>query len=186
MKMAGYNGWSKSNNAVAAENDGRYPLSIGKKIIADKIGISQKAASYILSFFNGGEWHHTSKFYNATDYYDVRACLVCCRLFRHFGFDLKKDETKIACFFNAFNGSWSGYFNKGWVREFKETLEYYKSETVIKMTEWVEWINKDGELIKFFKHENRSIDFIKSEDHDYFAKTAKWLHKTETVKKYEW
>ena len=120
------------------------------------------------------------------DYYDVRACLICCRLFRHFGFDLKKDEKKIECFFNAFTDAWSGYFDKGWVREFKEALEYYKNITETETTAWVEYINGTGDVVKLFHHEYAMPEFINSPEYEYFKKTNKLQFSVIEKKKYNW
>jgi hypothetical protein len=69
--MAGYNGYSKSNNAVHAENEGRYPLTIAAKILSSYFGVSQKKVKEFLKEKGTSEYHHTSKFYNVTYYYDV-------------------------------------------------------------------------------------------------------------------
>lgn len=67
--MSGYSGYSKSNNALEAEHNQRYPLSIALKKIN---GIISKAkAKKFLEQLHTGEYHHTSKFYNDTKYYDV-------------------------------------------------------------------------------------------------------------------
>ncbi len=71
--MAGYNGYSKSNNATAAEDEGRLPLSRAIKAIAERTGCSQKDARTAATIVGATEWHHTSKRYNHTDYYDVEA-----------------------------------------------------------------------------------------------------------------
>lgn len=71
--MAGYDGYSKSNNAVDAESEGRYPMTAAKKIVAQKTGITQAVAAKALKALYKKEYHHTSKFYNCTDYYDTRA-----------------------------------------------------------------------------------------------------------------
>jgi hypothetical protein len=61
--MAGYFGYSMSNNAVDAYNNGRMPASV----LAKKIRVSTAAVKSILS---PCEWHHTSSHYNRTDFYD--------------------------------------------------------------------------------------------------------------------
>ena len=66
--MAGYCGYSKSNNAIEAEENGRFPASI----LAKKIGVKSGAIKEILS---PSEWHHTSKMYNKTNYYDMEEAL---------------------------------------------------------------------------------------------------------------
>jgi len=69
--MAGYDNYSKSNNAIDAEDDGRYPLTKAVEIVAAKCGVKKKAARMVLKGSFDGEYHHTSKFYNSTDYYDT-------------------------------------------------------------------------------------------------------------------
>lgn len=65
--MAGYqDDYSKSNNAVAAENSGRYPASKIAEILGVKIGA-------VKALCHSSEWHHTSKFYNSTEYYDLES-----------------------------------------------------------------------------------------------------------------
>ena len=61
--MSGYSGFSKSNRAVAAENAGRYPASV----VARKLRLPVE----FVRLCGNGEWHHTSKWYNATSYYDL-------------------------------------------------------------------------------------------------------------------
>jgi|GEM_PF-4536273 len=62
--MAGYNGYSKSNNAIGAENDGRFPASKIASMLKVKAGAVKELLSAV-------EWHHTSKFYNITMYYSL-------------------------------------------------------------------------------------------------------------------
>lgn len=62
--MAGYYGYSKSNNAIDAESENKYPASVAAK----KLGVGTKA---IQTLMVPCEWHHTSIHYNRTDYYDV-------------------------------------------------------------------------------------------------------------------
>lgn len=61
--MAGYYNYSKSNNAIAAERNGRYPASRVAKMLGVPTLWVQRQRSR--------EWHHTSSRYNITDYYDV-------------------------------------------------------------------------------------------------------------------
>ena len=65
LSNAGYSDdFSKSNNAIEAENAGRYPATtLAKKLGVSPAFIRQHAP-------DSGEWHHTSKFYNTTPYYD--------------------------------------------------------------------------------------------------------------------
>jgi len=66
--MAGYVDFSKSNNAVAAENEGRFPAST----LARKLKVKTAAIKELLK---PCEWHHTSSWYNTTDYYDIEDAL---------------------------------------------------------------------------------------------------------------
>ena len=69
--MAGYNGYSKSNNAISAEEDGRFPMSAAAKIVSEATGLKRTEAKVLLEKLHGGEYHHTSKMYNRTKYYDT-------------------------------------------------------------------------------------------------------------------
>lgn len=62
----GYDGYSRSNNAVNAEEEGRYPASKAAKIL----GITTDTLKH---FFETDhmEWHHVSKHYNKVKFYDV-------------------------------------------------------------------------------------------------------------------
>lgn len=62
--MAGYDGFSKSNNAIYAESEDKFPATVAAK----KLGVSAAAIKAILS---PCEWHHTGKMYNRTDYYYI-------------------------------------------------------------------------------------------------------------------
>lgn len=62
--MAGYHGFSKSNNAIYAENEDKFPATVAAK----KLGVSAAAIKAIL---HPCEWHHTGKMFNRTDYYDI-------------------------------------------------------------------------------------------------------------------
>lgn len=80
--MAGYNGYSMSNNAVAAYCNGEKPYSKWTKaeIIftlaeMDKV-LAGKAKALTTSelkalFLRRSSWHHTSSHYNQTDFYSV-------------------------------------------------------------------------------------------------------------------
>lgn len=62
--MAGYDGFSKSHNARTAEANGLWPISI----LAKKFDVD---IDFIRANFSPSEWHHTSKHYNKTNYYDL-------------------------------------------------------------------------------------------------------------------
>ena len=63
--MAGYSGFSKSNNAIDAENSGLMTAGV----IAKKIGKGATAAG-VAEVLQRAEWHHTSLHYNCTNYYE--------------------------------------------------------------------------------------------------------------------
>ena len=79
--MAGYNGYSMSNNAVAAYANGERPLSkwtkaeILKELStmdyhSDLIG-QLTAAELKALFLKRTSWHHTSSHFNRTDFYSI-------------------------------------------------------------------------------------------------------------------
>lgn len=84
IKSAGYSGYSMSNNAVAAYEDGEMPLSKWTKSailselaeldysqeiqdVAKKLTVAQLKDIFLFK----SSWHHTSKMYNRTDFYSV-------------------------------------------------------------------------------------------------------------------
>ena len=77
--MAGYYGYSMSNNAVSAYEVGEKPLSkwTKKKIIElckeyTQLDISKLTVSELKEkMLVRSSWHHTSKFYNKTDFYSL-------------------------------------------------------------------------------------------------------------------
>lgn len=87
--MAGYHGYSMSNNAVSAYKDGEKPFSkwTKKSILAEIQTLHlNKPFLFDLRLLNHmpllllkemalsqSSWHHTSKFYNNTDFYSVTA-----------------------------------------------------------------------------------------------------------------
>lgn len=73
--MAGYSGYSKSNNAVTAEREGRFPISRAAPKVAKAASVTRKKAREALLAVGACESHHTSKFYNLTDYYEVDAAV---------------------------------------------------------------------------------------------------------------
>lgn len=83
--MAGYNGWSMSNNAVAAYENGEKPLSkwtktdiletvenqeVKLKCSMEKL---RKLPAKVLKevCLTYSSWHHTSNHYNETDFYSL-------------------------------------------------------------------------------------------------------------------
>lgn len=84
---AGYHGYSMSNNAVAAYQDGEMPLSKWTKeaIISaiedydpSKVAFAKQLPLSILKSLALSlvSWHHTSKFYNPTDFYALNTTWV--------------------------------------------------------------------------------------------------------------
>lgn len=83
--MAGYNGYSMSNNAVQAYQNGEMPYSKWTKaeiictlaemdrVLADKAKTLTTSELKAL-FLRRSSWHHTSSHYNRTDFYSV--CLA--------------------------------------------------------------------------------------------------------------
>lgn len=75
--MAGYFNYSKSNNAIKAESEGKFPItkaaSLLQSLIFDEFGvkITKKHARQLLERYGYSEYHHTSKYYNITYYYDA-------------------------------------------------------------------------------------------------------------------
>lgn len=69
--MAGYNGYSKSNNAIAAEESGKMTATALAKVL----GVSSRA---IAACLRPSEWHHTSKNYNRTNYYAADELAALC------------------------------------------------------------------------------------------------------------
>ena len=92
--MAGYYGYSMSNNAVYAYLDNKMPISKWSKkkifeVIEEKLQDEDFREEYPISneiieklkkvplkilkveILVSNEWHHTSKFYNCTDFYEV-------------------------------------------------------------------------------------------------------------------
>ena len=64
--MAGYDGYSKSNNALNAEYEGKMTASALAKHIGH--GATAKGVNAVLI---PCEWHHTSSRYNRTNYFDL-------------------------------------------------------------------------------------------------------------------
>lgn len=86
--MAGYDGYSMSNNAVVAYAGGEAPWSrtrtavagwiVRKPKIMTRIGVSSKkevleilAVGKDRKVFRKSSWHHTSKKYNCTDFFNL-------------------------------------------------------------------------------------------------------------------
>lgn len=106
--MAGYFEYSKSNNAVSAEADGRFPASV----LAERLGVKTGAIKALLS---PTEWHHTSKHFNVTDYYSEESALEIIDDLRAW-----KETVKDVTVYDKCTGSyleWSGTRNHPHARE---------------------------------------------------------------------
>lgn len=86
--MAGYYGYSMSNNAVDAYNEGKRPLSQWDKTAMiealDNAVANEEVSSELASWFKkvplwffkqtvltNREWHHCSSYYNQVDFYEL-------------------------------------------------------------------------------------------------------------------
>lgn len=73
--MSGYDGYSMSNRARRAYADGKMPLSKIRKRDLEENGIdvtvSQFKRAVELGVIDASEWHHTSKRYNKTKFFDL-------------------------------------------------------------------------------------------------------------------
>ena len=121
--MSGYQpDFSKSNNAVRAENDGLMVASdVSRKLKIPTVLIKQ--------FCDHEEWHHTSKFYNAVEYYDPRTVAIV------FGLDLTKfDFVDRGCDYEDVEP------NADAIAALKNYKSSQTPETLENVTvEWLEW-----------------------------------------------
>jgi hypothetical protein len=74
--MAGYNEYSKSNNAIEAESEGKFPLTVAIERVAVTAKCTRVQARKALEAIGVCEWHHTSKKYNRTKFYSVAAAIA--------------------------------------------------------------------------------------------------------------
>lgn len=93
--MAGYNGYSMSNNAVSAYESGEKPMSrwtkpaiieeIEKLIDSDELPadlleeLKALKKEDLQTFLTWSSWHHTSAKYNKTDFYKVNPETILSR-----------------------------------------------------------------------------------------------------------
>lgn len=130
--MAGYDGYSKSNNAVDAENHDRFPLTKAIKIVAAKTGITQKESRKVLKGIGTTEYHHTSKYYNCTDYYDIASAENVIDLARKLNLEI--------------NDSFIATFLANGLQDVDEPFEYLKNppdEYSATIPEFVNDVNTD-------------------------------------------
>jgi hypothetical protein len=73
--MRGYNWqWGKSNNAVRAEGEGKYPATRLAALLSQRFPRYRGcSAADISETLRPCEWHHTSKFFKPTDYYSLES-----------------------------------------------------------------------------------------------------------------
>lgn len=119
--MAGYDGFSKSNNAVAAEACGRFSLSaVSKK--------TKIPSSLIKKFIEPSEWHHTSSWYNSTNYYVLDEVLAV------FG---KADDYDA----DGYSSKCEYYSNPDAIKALAEFASLKKAKVIYKNCEieWIEW-----------------------------------------------
>lgn len=75
MKMGGV--LIKSNNALIAEDDGRYPLTEAKQRLKRRCPrLTLDQCRWLLKVLWHGEWHHVSAYANEVPYYDVERTLA--------------------------------------------------------------------------------------------------------------
>ncbi|EDM82092.1 hypothetical protein LMED105_00055 [Limnobacter sp. MED105] len=97
---SGYVGYSKSVRAVWAEEHGEYPATECARRLRGGV-----TAEYIRDRFQPVSWHHTSKFFNRTDYYDFTSISLFLqseegiedlRAFKAFKSRMKAEEKQLA------------------------------------------------------------------------------------------
>jgi len=66
--MSGYSEFSKSNNAISAEEEGRFPASRAAKRLNIPTGFIRDCCQFARQ---NNEYHHVSKYYNEVAYYDA-------------------------------------------------------------------------------------------------------------------
>lgn len=77
--MAGYNGFSMSNNAILAYSDGRMPASAFAAFVRKNKTYKGCTPFAVRCALVPAEWHHTSCKYNQTYFYDLRDLGAPCR-----------------------------------------------------------------------------------------------------------
>lgn len=132
--MAGYCGFSMSNNAIFAYENGKIPFSkLPAKI--KKIGVEN-----LKRFCPPCEYHHTGKFYNSTDFYDLAEVLAV--------FGIEESD---------------GYLFEDYKNpEAVEFLKNYKKENTVEtffgLIEWSEWVGTRRHLRKIENKQNGKIE----------------------------
>lgn len=132
--MAGYHNFSKSNNAVEAEESGRFPATVLAKMLGVKAGA-------IRAIMSPCEWHHTSSWFNCTDYYRLEDAEEVMDELKAW-----KPEAKAERSYKRCTGSylvWSGTRNHPHAREVE-----FGPCTVTQKGVWYIVHTKDGDVRK--------------------------------------
>ena len=153
--MAGYKGYSMSNNAVSAYESGKKPMSKWTKTaILEEIesmvssgdlpeGITEEikdlSAKELKGFLSCSEWHHTSKMYNKTYFYEVSSSAILRYVKEK---EAEKHVTSALCKvhtgFNAGNAVYEERVLQGYVNDYgfvSEGKQYIKGIDFIKVIE---------------------------------------------------
>jgi len=128
----------KSNRAVEAEAAGL--------LTASKLGRQYKvSAAAVKHFLSPAEWHHTSKFYNATNYYDP-SDLTPELLDKMREFDRKHKEEKVLVVWSDCTVEWIEWEG---TRRHPRPIEY-KAEhvAVTKVGDWITFDHNGRRLRK--------------------------------------
>jgi len=127
-KGNGYN-WccGKSVNALYAEEEGKFTASA----LAKKLSVSSKAIKKVLE---PCEWHHTSRFFNETDYYSYEDAINNIDEIKKVDKELKKQNKKTNIFYNC-DVAYDVWREKGsgrYKRRYPETIQHKKVKIEIK------------------------------------------------------
>ena len=168
--MAGYNGYSKSNNAVDAENCGRFPATR----LAKLLNVSVDAIRQVLE---PSEWHHTSSWYNETNYYDGAALLAALNNDIDYCGDYDEDDIESA---REQLTAMRDYDQKSKAASKAYRLAHPQTKPIIKYhrhcaVKYFEWISRNRKRV--IKLEDRTIKSSSASDfiHIRFGKT--WIKK---------
>lgn len=80
---SGYVGWSRSVRATEAEAEGKLPLTRAIPAVSSIAGCTRNEARAALVAMGPCEWHHTSKKFNRTDFYNVGAACLKIAIDQH-------------------------------------------------------------------------------------------------------
>ena len=109
--MAGYSGYSMSNNAVAAYDNGLVPAS----------KIPGVPAALVKEFCSPSEWHHTSMHFNRTNFYDRDEVLAIFGKIAHEDYEADPDAIEALKSYRKTKAA--------------EDVKVHENQTV----EWAEW-----------------------------------------------